>query len=168
MQSALFELACSPPPLGIATAGAGAQRSDTDASSGGKNAQLQEGRWQQAAVNLNIYLMCAPSSRPTRDHTTDALLLRDTRFHGAAFDTHGRERLRLVFSAGMAILCGDAAPSLDVAWPLVEPTVVSPKHLSWKDKMQRCVLISHMPRRSVLAHSPLWACFARPQIPSGP
>lgn len=62
------------------------------------------------------------------------------RFHGAALDMYGRERLRLVFSAGMALLCGEAAPSVDDAWPLVEPTIVSPKHLSWRDKMQRRVL----------------------------
>lgn len=62
------------------------------------------------------------------------------RYHGAALDMYGRERLRLVFTSGMAALCGEAAPSIDDAWPLVEPTTVSPKHLSWRDKMQRRVL----------------------------
>ena len=75
---------------------------------------------------------------------------------------HGRERLRLVFTAGLAAQYGEAAPSIDEVWALVEPTTVPPKHLSWRDKMQRRVMppccpglpISDSPTRPAAQVSP--------------
>ena len=56
VQSALFELACSPPPLGIAALDAAVPgHSGSDAG--------QTPHWQHAALNLNTYLLCVPIVR---------------------------------------------------------------------------------------------------------
>ena len=136
MQSALFELACSPPPLGIAPAHSG---DDSDAG--------HTQGWQLAALNLNTYLLCVHIARlGCLLHSPPLTRQRvAARYFGASLDVYGRERLRLVFTASMTVLCGEAAPDITDAWPLVEPTAVSPKHLSWRDKMQRRVLPCLLP-----------------------
>ena len=70
-QSALHELACSPPPLGIAMPGA-ATVDEAEQASCPAN---QQERWQRAAHNLNLYLMCALHAKLTCSRRSDSVFV---------------------------------------------------------------------------------------------